>query len=91
MMKRQTILFILAFVILATAVQGRNYPDFGQMTVKAEEDYQNHAAVFLDGSGSLVLHSSGKSCIADDNGDDDDGDEDDLNFFETLKSKHRRR
>lgn len=75
-MKRQTILFILAFMILA--VQGPNYPDLGQMTAKEEHDLPS----CID-----ILHSS---CITYDEADHDE-DDDDLDLFEILKSKCQRR
>jgi hypothetical protein len=77
-MKIQTILFILAFVILA--VQGPNYPYLDQNTTTSEHDCQSHIEVFPNGSGFW----------ADDSGNDDDGDDDDLDRFEILNSKQRR-
>jgi hypothetical protein len=75
MMKRQTILFILAFMILA--VQGPNYPNLDQMTAIAEHDFPSR----ID-----ILHSS---CMTFDNSDDDE-DDGDLDLFEIVKYKQRR-
>jgi hypothetical protein len=75
MMRGQTLLFILAFVILA--VQGPNYPHFDQMTVSVEHDYKSN----------IDFHHP--SCVAYDNADDDE-DDDDLDLSRIFKSKHRR-